>query len=88
MSVVCLFLVVPWVCLQFVTVVVPDHTHYFSCQIKNRGNMIDFFLNSKVILINGNLISVFNYYLCFDECIKRGTLNLYLGTHYWRNVRA
>ena len=24
---VCLFLVVPWVCLQFVIVVFPDHTH-------------------------------------------------------------
>ena len=27
--VVWLFLVVPWVCLQFVIVVFPDHTHYF-----------------------------------------------------------
>ena len=25
-----LFLAVPWVCLQFVIVVFPDHTHYFS----------------------------------------------------------
>ena len=25
--VVCLFLAVPWICLQFVTVVFPDHTH-------------------------------------------------------------
>ena len=24
-----LFLAVPWVCLQFVIVVFPDHTHYF-----------------------------------------------------------
>ena len=24
-----LFLAVPWVCLQFVFVVFPDHTHYF-----------------------------------------------------------
>ena len=24
-----LFLVVPWVCLHFVIVVFPDHTHYF-----------------------------------------------------------
>ena len=29
--VVCLFLAVPWVCLQFVIVVFPDHTHYFFC---------------------------------------------------------
>ena len=28
--VVWLFLVVPWVCLRFVIVVFPDHTHYFS----------------------------------------------------------
>ena len=28
--VVWLFLAVPWVCLQFVIVVFPDHTHYFS----------------------------------------------------------
>ena len=26
-SVVCLFLAVPWVCMQFVIVVFPDHTH-------------------------------------------------------------
>ena len=25
-----LFLEVPWVCLQFVIVVFPDHTHYFT----------------------------------------------------------
>ena len=35
---------VPWVCLQFMIVVFPDHTHYFSCQIKNRGHLNDFFL--------------------------------------------
>ena len=29
MVVVWLFLAVPWVCLQFVIVVFPDHTHYF-----------------------------------------------------------
>ena len=28
--VVLLFLAVPWVCLQLVIVVFPDHTHYFS----------------------------------------------------------
>ena len=27
--VVCLFLAVSWVCLQFVIVVLPDHTHYY-----------------------------------------------------------
>ena len=30
--VVWLFLAVQWVCLQFVIVVFPDHTHYFSCK--------------------------------------------------------
>ena len=29
--VVWLFLAVPCVCLQFVTVLFPDHTHYFCC---------------------------------------------------------
>ena len=29
MVVVWLFLAVPWVCLQLVIVVFPDHTHYF-----------------------------------------------------------
>ena len=28
--VVWLFVVVPWICLQFVIVVFPDHTHYVS----------------------------------------------------------
>ena len=28
--VVWLFLAVPWVCLQFVIVVFPDHTHFFN----------------------------------------------------------
>ena len=28
-----LFLAVPWGCLQFVIVVFPDHTHYFSCHM-------------------------------------------------------
>ena len=32
--VVWLVLLVPWVCLQFVIVVFPDHTHYFSLFIK------------------------------------------------------
>ena len=30
MVVVWLFFVVPWVCLRFVIVVFPNHTHYFS----------------------------------------------------------
>ena len=29
--VVWLFLAVPWVCLQFVIVLFPDHTHFFVC---------------------------------------------------------
>ena len=28
------FLVVPWVCLRFVIVVFPDHTHYFRDKLK------------------------------------------------------
>ena len=34
--VVWLFLTVPWVCLQFVIVVFPDHTHYFCNPLKWR----------------------------------------------------
>ena len=34
--VVWLFLAVPWVCLQFVIVVFPDHTHYFSYMRKTK----------------------------------------------------
>ena len=38
--VVCLFLAVPWVCLQFVTVVFPDHTHLlFFKQLKVRSQL-------------------------------------------------
>ena len=36
--VVWLFLSVPWVCLQFVIVVYPDHTHYF-CKSTNKKNL-------------------------------------------------
>ena len=31
-----LFLAVPWVCLRFVFVVFPDHTHYFCKGLKFR----------------------------------------------------
>ena len=31
--VVWLFLVVPWVCLQFMFVVFPDHTHLLFCRV-------------------------------------------------------
>ena len=35
--VVWLFLAVPWVCLQFLIVLLPDHTHYFQCSSNNRS---------------------------------------------------
>ena len=36
--VVWLFLAVPWVCLQFVSVVFPDHTHFFrSANVPQKG---------------------------------------------------
>ena len=45
--VVCLFLTVPWVCLQFVIVVFPDHTHllflinyHFCCMYVNSGSLV------------------------------------------------
>ena len=35
-----IFLAAPWVCLWFVVVVFPDHTHYFSkCIKKNPENL-------------------------------------------------
>ena len=34
MIVVWLFLAMPWVCLQFVIVVLPDHTHLLFCWLK------------------------------------------------------
>ena len=40
--VVWLFHAVPWVCLQFVIVVFPDHTHYFGmvhCMYRSRVHM-------------------------------------------------
>ena len=33
--VVWLFLAVPWVFLQFLIVVFPDHTHYFLCTVES-----------------------------------------------------
>ena len=35
--VVWLFLAVPWVCLRFVIVVVPDHTHFFLNRLTSKG---------------------------------------------------
>ena len=50
MIVVWLFLVVPWVCLQFVIMLFPDHTHYF-CNFETRSDTLvsykfGFFLQS------------------------------------------
>ena len=36
--VVWLFLVVSWVCLQFVIVVCPDHTHYFRFVVNSASH--------------------------------------------------
>ena len=35
---VCLFLAVPWICLQFVIVVFPDHTHLLFIEFLNNQN--------------------------------------------------
>ena len=37
-----LFLAVPWVCLRFVIVVFPDHTHYFRVILKHISRKIQF----------------------------------------------
>ena len=48
-----LFLAVPWVCLQFVIVVFPDHTHIF----------VRFFLTKqgKLVIYNSFISSNFSY---------------------------
>ena len=39
MIVVWLFLAIPWVCLHFVIVVYPDHTHFFLHILEPRATM-------------------------------------------------
>ena len=51
MVVVWLFLAVPWVCLQFVIVEIPDHTYYFSLYY-----LSPLFKSFSMILKNGILI--------------------------------
>ena len=46
LMVVWLFLTVPLVCLQFVNVVFPDHTHYFEVP---KSNVLAQFLNSSYL---------------------------------------
>ena len=36
------FLAVPWVCLQFVIVVFPDHTHHFGQRVKQILNRLEY----------------------------------------------
>ena len=48
-NVVRLFLMVPWVCLQFVIVVSPDHTHYLQKACK-----------AKVIILHTSMESILN----------------------------
>ena len=48
MSVVWLFLTMPWVCLQFVIVVFPDHTHIFF--YLNQGN--PYVLFAAFVMVN------------------------------------
>ena len=48
--VVWLFLAVPWVCLQFVIVVFPDHTHYF--------NDAPLFFNVLLIVMNTQIMQI------------------------------
>ena len=39
MVVLCLFLAVPWVCLRFVIVVFPDHTHLLFFRVLYKINI-------------------------------------------------
>ena len=43
MIVVWFFLAVPWVCLQFVMMVFPDHTHYFWTKVTRFMSTVFFF---------------------------------------------
>ena len=55
MIVVWLILKVPWVCLQFVIVVFPDHTHYFYRYHKNRKAFFSKFYHG-----HSELIAIYN----------------------------
>ena len=50
--VVWLFLAVSWVCLRFVIVVFPDHTHYIWCKVTLNFTIIVF--KSDVDITNGS----------------------------------
>ena len=54
--VVWLFLAVPWVCLQFVIVVYPDHTHYFG-KLGQYDQHYQLFIMSQIAYIQISLKS-------------------------------
>ena len=58
--VVWLFLAVPWVCLHFVIVLFPDHTHYFRCILYKIEHYRKYIITSRNI--NDHL---FSHALCF-----------------------
>ena len=68
--VVWLFLAVPWICLQFVIVIFPDHTHYL-CSIKRTEQML--FKMSHSSLMESYPVRL------DDECLV-GTI-IYFLTH-------
>ena len=53
--VVWLFLAVPWVCLLFVIVVFPDHTHYFSYWILA---LIHYLINKLILHLGKETVPV------------------------------
>ena len=62
-----LFLAVPWICLQFVLVVFPDHTHFLvytvgEVRISGKGYLAPFcmlFLTSKTKYMNFQTAPIF-----------------------------
>ena len=57
-----LFLAVPWVRLQFVIVVFPDHTHLLFIIALSTGNTENRSYNSRMSLITGFIIIRFDIY--------------------------
>ena len=67
--VVWLFLAVQWVCLQFVVVVFPYHTHLLFCKIKPTDMRLG---NFEVCIFNHNFCSNLVIQQCFKLCVWLG----------------
>ena len=61
-----LFLAVPWGCLRFVIVVFPDHTHYFSVQIKLMALKFFRFITYRVYVLFEFLENKYSHKMSLD----------------------